>query len=167
MTDHGDRPGDPGGPALMEYEGEKARVVIRRVLRHSPDVVWAAITDPAQVGVWFMAKVSREGGVDGTIEMDFANGLQAKGRVLAWDPPKLYEYEWNVAPGPYSPEGEETVVRWELTPTKDGTLLLLIHRKMTRPLAQTFSHGLTHFTDRLTAHLDGESLPDPPWAPRT
>lgn len=159
----GDPPGSVGGPGLLEIDRERASVVFRRLLRHPIEEVWAAVTEPAQVEAWFMAKVRREDAPGGRLEMQHPNGTHAKGRVLEWRPPHTYEYEWNLPAGPTRPEGEASIVRWELSPTRDGTLLVLSHRKLTRATAEVFVRGLSVFLDRLAAHLDGMALPDPPW----
>jgi uncharacterized protein YndB with AHSA1/START domain len=159
-----DAPGSVGGPGLLRVDRSKASIVFRRQLRHPIQEVWAALTDPTQVAAWFMAKVHREDAPGGRIEMDFENGVRATGRVLEWRPPRVYEYEWNLAPEPTHPQGEASIVRWELTPSEGGTLLVLTHQKLTRPTAETFVRGLGVFLDRLSAQLDGAPLPVPPWA---
>jgi len=160
------RPGGPGGPGLLQVEGETASLSFRRLLRHPIAEVWQAVTDPKQIEAWGMVRVTREDSPGGRLDMQYSNGLHATGRVLEWNPPWSYEYEWNVPPGPNLPGGEASVVRWELTPTEGGTLLVLTHRKLTRATAQVFARGLPVFLDRLTARMDGTPPPEPPWAPR-
>jgi uncharacterized protein YndB with AHSA1/START domain len=156
-------PGSVDGPGLLRTEDQKASIVFRRRLPHPIQEVWEAITQPDQVEAWFMAKVTREDAPGGRLEMEHPNGVRARGRVLEWRPPRTYEYEWNLSPGPNNPEGEASIVRWELTPTDGGTLLVLTHRKLTVPTATVFSRGLRVFLDRLSAHLEGTPLPQPPW----
>jgi len=162
--DHG--PGSVGGPGLLEVEEGTASILFRRVLRHPIEDVWAALTDPKQVAVWFLAKVHREDAPGGVLSMEHPNGVRATGRVVEWRPPRVYEYEWNLPPGPNLPAGETSIVRWELTSVPDGTLLVLHHRRLSRPTAEVFARGLSNFLDRLAAQLDGTPLPDPPWLPR-
>lgn len=159
-----DAPGSAGAPGLLEVDREKASITFRRLLRHPVHEVWAAITDPKQIETWFMAKVTREDVRGGRIEMEHPNGVHAKGRVLEWDPPRAYEYEWNLPPGPNLPDGETSIVRWELKPSEGGTLLVMTHRRLSRPTAEVFVRGFKVFLDRLSAHLDGRPLPGPPWA---
>jgi uncharacterized protein YndB with AHSA1/START domain len=93
-------------------------------------------------------------------------GVRATGRILAWEPPRLYEYEWNVAEtGIQQLRGVRTIVRWELTPTQGGTLLVLTHRNLTRAVAAAFKGGLPLLLDRLDAQLDGRPFP-PEWEVR-
>lgn len=158
--------GAVGGPGLVEPDDAKARLTFRRWLRHPVEVVWAAITDPKQLEAWSLATVHREDRPGGKLSMEHPNGVHATGRVLEWDPPRTYEYEWNLAPAPSYPEGEASVVRWELSPRDGGTLLVMTHRRLSRPLAEVFSRGLSSLLDRLSARLDGEPMVDPPWVRR-
>ncbi len=160
-------PGGVGGPGLLRAEGEKASITFRRLLHHPIEDVWEAITDPDQIEEWFLARTRREGSRGGRIEMDLPNGIRATGRVLEWDPPRCYEYEWNLPTGPNSPDGETSVVRWELSPAEGGTLLVVTHRKLSRPAAEIFVRGFATLLDRLAAHLAGAPMPDPPWARAT
>jgi uncharacterized protein YndB with AHSA1/START domain len=155
--------GRVGGPGLLQTDGQKASVLFRRLLRHPIEDVWTAITEPSQIEAWAMVKLTREDVPGGRLVMEHPHNIRATGRVLEWQPPRVYEYEWNLPPGPHQPEGEASVVRWELTPTEGGTLLVLTHRKLTRPTAEVFSRGLRVFLDRLSAQLDRTTLPDPPW----
>jgi uncharacterized protein YndB with AHSA1/START domain len=152
-----------GGPGSIRLDQTTATIVFRRVFRHSIQDVWAAVTDPKQVESWFMARVEREDTNGGELVMDHLNGTRATGRVLEWRPPRAYEYEWNLPPGPDRPEGEASVVRWELSPSDGGTLLVLTHRRLTRATARIFVRGLGDFLDRLSAQLDGRPLPNPSW----
>jgi hypothetical protein len=45
---------------------------------------------------------------------------RSEGTILAWEPPRLFEYEWNVAPVPEMPRGERAIFRFELS--WDGAL---------------------------------------------
>ena len=131
------------------------------MVHHPPEVVWKAITDPNEVRQWFLTEAKVEGRVGGPIEMTTGSyRMHATGRLLSWDPPHLYEYEWNVAPRPSLPEGEESIVRWELRPAEGGTLLTVTHRNLTKRTAGVFREGMEAFLDRLEAQLDGLPLPD-------
>lgn len=158
-------PGSVGGPGLLETDQQSASTTFRRLIRHPIQDVWAAITDPKQIEVWFMAKVRREDARGGSLEMEHPNGVHATGRVREWRPPRVYEYEWNLPPGPNRPDGETSLVRWELSPAEGGTLLVMTHQRLSRPTAELFVRGFKVFLDRLSAHLDHEPPPSPPWVP--
>jgi uncharacterized protein YndB with AHSA1/START domain len=146
----------------LEPDGDRATLVLRRFLPHAPSVVWRAITDPEQIRQWNLTTAVVEGRPDGKV--DFVVGdswVHATGRILTWDPPRVYEHEWNVRGGESRFQSEEhTVVRWELSPRDGGTLLVLTHSGLTRKAAEVFRHGLPGFLDRLGALLDHRPLPD-------
>ncbi|HEV2316107.1 MAG TPA: SRPBCC family protein [Thermoplasmata archaeon] len=147
---HADR--SVGGRAVLE---------LRRFLRHPPERVWTAITDPAELRHWYLSEVHIEGRVGGRVESTTGSfRVRATGRVLAWEPPRLFEHEWNVDPSAGFPKGEVSVVRWELAPFEDGTLLTLTHRDLTPSTARGFRAGAEAFLDRLVAQLDGVPLPE-------
>jgi uncharacterized protein YndB with AHSA1/START domain len=152
-------PASPSGQVLID--GEVATLAFERELPHPPERVWAALTDPEELHRWFMTTATIDGREGGRVEM--VSGVARfhwTGRILAWDPPRLYEYEWNADPRPELPRGEQSVVRWELSPTEGGTRLKLTHRRLTRPTALGFAPGTHAFLDRLSAQLDGTKLPD-------
>ncbi len=87
------------------------------------EVVWSAITDPHEREQWFGETTieAREGGAD-RHGRDRAHRCRPRrkrmtGRILVWDPPHVLEHEWK------QPIVEDGVVRYELHPDGDGTLL--------------------------------------------
>jgi uncharacterized protein YndB with AHSA1/START domain len=149
-----------------ERDGGRATLVLRRFLRHPPSTVWRAITDPEQIRQWFLSTAKIDGRVGGTVEMTLDPvGVRSTGRIVAWEPPRLYAYELTL---PNLPElgatGERNLVRWELTPVEGGTLLVLTQRQLTTKAAEVLKVGLPFFVLRLEAHLDGRPPPD--WTSR-
>jgi uncharacterized protein YndB with AHSA1/START domain len=145
----------------VEYDGDYATLTFSRWVGHPPKDVWSAITDPKQLQGWYMTRALITNGRGGSI--DFISGpshFHATGRILRWDPPNLFEHEWRVDPRPELPSGEESVVRWELAPDRDGTRITLTHQRLTRRTATGFAPGVHAFLDRLAAQLDGEPIPD-------
>ena len=112
MSDRQYTPG-PANVAQVRKEGEKWTLILVRELRHSPEKVWRALTDPAELRQW--------------APFDIAGDLTAAGTTakLTWigapapidtpitrsDAPKVLEY------------GD---IRWELDPTATGTRLTLL-----------------------------------------
>ncbi len=150
------------GPAgKIEFDGDHASLVFERTLHHPPEAVWAALTDPAEMQRWFMTTARIDGRAGGSVDMVSGPArFHWTGKILAWDPPRVLEYEWNVDPRPELPQGEQTVVRWELERSGNSTRLKLTHRRLTRPTALGFAPGTHAFLDRLAAQLDGAPLPD-------
>ncbi len=143
-------------------EGDYATIVFQRVLRHPPEAVWSAITDPEELKEWMMCSWARiDGRVGGRIEM-MAGPPQyhSGGAILRWEPPQVLEYEWKVAPVPEMPRGEDAIFRWELMRQGDSTLLTVTYRRLTKASAGGFAPGLQAFLERLEAQLDGSPLPD-------
>ncbi|KAA9161138.1 SRPBCC family protein [Amycolatopsis acidicola] len=139
----------------LSFDGEYATITFRRRLVHPVDVVWAAITDPAERVHWFGETTID----DGVIEMDPSDPPAAPdakrmtGKILVWEPPHVFEHEWNQRIIGAS------VVRYELTEDGDGTLLTFTHRGLSERNAKGFIPGTHAFFDRMAAHLDGAPLP--------
>src|SRR5438093_1287629 len=105
---------------------------------------------------------AREGG-----SIDYRSGpaqYPGTGKILTWRPPRVFEHEWNVEPRKELLKGEKSIVRWELTPDGDGTILRITHRLLTRPTAIGFTSGIHAFLDRLEDELDG--VPPVDWRTR-
>jgi uncharacterized protein YndB with AHSA1/START domain len=151
----------PLNGTLLE-DGEHATLVFRRVYAHAPERVWAAITTPEGLREWLLCtEAVIEGRVGGRIDMvSGPPGYRSTGKILAWEPPRLLEYEWNVAPVPEMPRGERAIFRYELSPEGEATHLLVTYRRITRQSARGFLPGLHAFLDRLEAQLAGRALPD-------
>ena len=94
-------------------------------LRHPPEKVWRALTDPVLLGEWllpviglelqpgaaFTFKTQPHPGWDGTVHC----------RMLEIDPPRRLSYTWVVGDMVL-----DTVVTFTLTPTASGTRLSLV-----------------------------------------
>jgi uncharacterized protein YndB with AHSA1/START domain len=152
-----------GRAGQLTIEGEKAVLRFERRLPYPIEVVWSAITDPAHRNKWMGETTieAHEGGVIETMPTGPPQPPEQKrmtGRILVWDPPHVFEHEWNQR------IIEESVVRYELSPDGDGTLLRFSHRGLGVSNAQGFLPGTHAFFDRLEAHLAGEAMPN--WAQR-
>ena len=148
-------------------EGDYATLKYERRLAHPREVVWKSITDPKELAIWFNNKAvidARNGGM-----IDFVTGpagFHTTGRILVWDPPRVFEHEWRTAPHPQLPNGEpEAVIHWELARDGDSnTLLTVTFSRLTKSTALEFAPGIHAFLDRLAAQLDHRVLPD--WTER-
>lgn len=145
----------------LTFDGDYATLTFERRIRHPVELVWKALTEPEHLALWYMTKARIEGRQGGSI--DYVTGqaqLHVTGKILTWEPPRVFEHEWNVDPRKDLPKGETTIVRWELTPEGDGTLLRFTHRRLTRQTAIVFAGGMHGFLDRLENQLDGVPLVD-------
>jgi uncharacterized protein YndB with AHSA1/START domain len=145
---------------FIAVEGNHATLTFKRRLQHPIDAVWAAITDPEQRANWFGITMI-DGRVGGTIEM-VAQGpplpseqRTVRGRILVWEPPRVFEHEWHQL------LVEKSVVRYELVAEgDDATILTFTHRGLSLANAKGYVSGTHAFLDRLDAHLNGIDLPD-------
>ncbi|WP_396935144.1 SRPBCC family protein [Mycolicibacterium sp.] len=150
----------------LTVEGDRAALLFERRLPYPVDAVWAAITDPAQRDQWMGTTTidAREGGTIEMVPHSPPIPPQQKtmtGRIRVWDPPRVFEHEWNQ---PILTDTGSGVVRYELTPDGEGTLLRFSHHGLTVRDAEGFHPGTHAYLDRLEAHLGGQPLPD--WAQR-
>ena len=153
---------DESRKGQLVVEGDTATLIFRRILHHAPALVWEAIATPEGLREWLMCSEARiDGRAGGTIEMvSGPPGYRSKGKILRWDPPRVFEYEWNVGPVAEMPFGQNAIFRYELTAQGGSTLLTVTYRRLTKQTASGFLPGTHAFLDRLEAQLDGEPLPD-------
>jgi uncharacterized protein YndB with AHSA1/START domain len=143
-------------------DGETATLSFRRLLHHTPEHVWEAISTPEGLREWLMCtRAVIEARPGGEIELvSGPAGYRSRGKILRWEPPRVLEYEWKVAPVPEMPRGEDAVFTFELRPEGEATLLVVTYRRITVETARGFLPGLHAFLDRLEAQLAGEAPPD-------
>src|SRR5207302_11009268 len=100
--------------AQVRKEGEKWTLILVRELRHSPEKVWQALTDPAHLREW--APFDADGSLDTTgaaVKLTWVGTpTPVETRVTRADAPRVLEY------------GD---IRWELEPSGGGTRLTLWH----------------------------------------
>ena len=102
----------PASGAQVRKDGEKWTLIMVRELRHSPEKVWQALTDPAQLREWAPFDVDANMGRAGTtVKLTWVGtttGIDTK--VTRAEAPRVLEY------------GD---MRWELEPLGGGTRLTL------------------------------------------
>ena len=115
----------PGPANLARIQKDRAQdgedkwtLVLVRELRHSPEKVWEALTDPAQLREWapFEADGSL-GTVGSTVKLTTVAAPRAsvsEARVTRADAPTMLEYNWG-----------DHDMRWELEAVGGGTRLTL------------------------------------------
>ncbi len=104
----------PARGAQVRKDGEKWTLILVRELRHPPEKVWQALTDPAQVREWAPFDVDGSLGTAGaTVNLTWVGTpVPQRTTVTRADAPELLEY------------GD---IRWELEPSDSGTRLTLWH----------------------------------------
>ena len=101
--------------ARVQKDGEKWTLILVRELRHPPEKVWLALTDPAHLREW--APFDAAGSLDSvgsTVTLTWVGtGAAIETRVTRADAPRVLEY------------GD---IRWELEDLVGGTRLTLWHK---------------------------------------
>jgi len=132
---------------VLRIEDGRRSVRFERQLASPPAEVWDALTSPERLARW-LAPGAIGAHAGGGVRLDFGEGGVVTGRVRSWEPPSLLEYEWRF-------EGEtESVVRFELTPAGEGTLLVLDHRALAAGHAAGYSAGWHAYLASLQADLE-------------
>lgn len=140
-----------------------ARIEFERHLEHTRVRVWRAITDQEQLSKWYLCSVEISGGPGGKIDLWFGK-THVYGTIKKWEPPAIFEHEWNIDPHAGLPDGERSIVRWELIEDGKGTIIRLSHSNLTKETALGFSEELDPATsnhiilDRLQAFLNSEPI---------
>jgi uncharacterized protein YndB with AHSA1/START domain len=135
---------------LLPFDGRwELRFV--RSLEHPPAEVWGAVTEPERSATWFPFRIEGECAPGATVRFVSADGGGAafEGEMVACDPPSRWEVRW----------GNDELVRFELEPTRWGTLLTLVNVIDDVGKAARDAAGWHVTLDRLAAHLDHEPAP--------
>lgn len=111
----------PGAAAGAEVrkDGDKWTLVLVRELRHSPEKVWQALTDPASLREWAPFDADRNLASVGPVKLSTVGTPTPQisdTRVTRADAPSVLEYRWG-----------ENDMRWTLEPLAAGTRLTLWH----------------------------------------
>ena len=96
MTDREQYTPGPASGAQVRKVGEKWTLILVRELRHSPEKVWQALTDPAHLREWAPFDADRNLGTVGTTVKLTTVGAPTpqvtETRVTRADAPKALEY---------------------------------------------------------------------------
>ena len=118
MTEREQYTPGPASGAQIRKEGEKWTLILVRELRHSPEKVWQALTDPAHLREWAPFEADGSLGTVGTTVKLTTVGAPTphvtETRVTRADAPKALEYNWG-----------DHDMRWELKAFGGGTRLTL------------------------------------------
>jgi uncharacterized protein YndB with AHSA1/START domain len=113
MTDREPYTPGPASGAQVRKDGEKWTLILVRELRHSPEKVWQALTDPAHLREWAPFEVDGNLDTVGTVKLTWVGTpTPLETRVTRADALKVLEYN---------------DTRWELEAFGGGTRLTLWH----------------------------------------
>jgi uncharacterized protein YndB with AHSA1/START domain len=150
MTDPEPYEPGPARGAEVRKEGEKWTLVLVRELRHAPEKVWQALTDPAQLREW--APFDADGNLGRTGSTVKLTTVGAPGphvtetKVTRAEAPRLLEFNWG---------GND--IRWQLEPHSGGTRLTLWHN-IDRGFISMGAAGWHICLDSLDHHLAGAPI---------
>jgi len=104
-------PGPASGAQIRKSDGEKWTLILVRELRHPPEKVWEALTDPAHLREWAPFEVDASLDKVGTVKLTWmGTPTPIETRVTRAEAPRVLEYGDN---------------RWELEAVAGGTRLTL------------------------------------------
>ncbi|HKS80212.1 MAG TPA: SRPBCC domain-containing protein [Candidatus Acidoferrales bacterium] len=104
-------PGPAYGAQVQRQDGEKWALALTRELRHPPEKVWLALTDPAHLREWAPFDVDGSLANAGTVNLTWIGNPKAiETKITRAEAPRFLEY------------GD---MRWELEPFDGGTRLTL------------------------------------------
>lgn len=146
--------------------GGAFRIRFERVLAHTPERVWAWITEPERLALW-LPGCAIDPRVGGAVSFDFGDEGTATGVVSEAVPPGgqgvgehgveergvlVHSWCWEGVP--------DSVVRWTLEAVPEGTRLTLVHAELLPEPAADFATGWHVMLDALALAADGKSADD-------
>ena len=159
MTDREQYTPGPASGAQVRKDGEKWTLILVRELRHSPEKVWQALTDPAHLREWAPFDADGSLGTAGaTVKLTTVGAPTpqvSETKVTRADAPRVLEYNWG---------GGD--LRWELEAARQrhAPHALAQHRS---PLHLVGRRRLAHLlrcarpVPRRISRLDASSAPTP------
>ena len=156
MTPESGPPTDgPDLAHLADVAAEQAEdgwtLVFVRDLRHPPEKVWAALTEPGRLREWAPFVPDRDLARTGPATLTMIDGdspADTAASVRRAEPPTLLEYTWG-----------DDLLRWELAPAAAGTRLTLRHRVADRDWLPKVAAGWHLCLDVAERLLDGRPVP--------
>jgi len=115
-----DEPYSPGvaGGATIDKDGDKWTLVLVRQLRHAPDKVWTALTEPDQLKQWSPFDADKSLATAGaTVKLTTVGAPSvyvSETVVIRAEAPKVLQFNWG-----------DREMRWELESLAGGTRLTL------------------------------------------
>jgi uncharacterized protein YndB with AHSA1/START domain len=150
MTDREQYTPGPAGGAQVRKDGETWTLILVRELRHSPEKVWQALTDPEHLREWAPFDADRSLGTSGSrvklTTVGAPTPMVSETTVTRAEAPKVLEYNWG---------GND--IRWELETFGGGTRLTLWHNIDRRFIAMGAA-GWHICIDVLERSLAGEPI---------
>jgi uncharacterized protein YndB with AHSA1/START domain len=126
-------------------------ITFHRKSKHSPERLWAAITDPGFVSRWWDRGAARiDLRVGGEYYVDFADGSTLDGTIVRLEPGRLLAYVWGMS-----------VIEWTIEPDGEGSRYTFVDHGNRPPpedadwTSEGVASGYHEGLDGLEALLDG------------
>jgi uncharacterized protein YndB with AHSA1/START domain len=135
--------------ATLLRSGHRPILRFERHLAKPIDVVWSAVTDPAEMRAWFPTRVEiAEWRVGATLthHFDEHDMEPLPGTVLEWDPPHRVSFTW----------GTDTI-GFSLTSTPDGGTTFVLTEELGASIAARNAAGWDTCLDRLQYGVEREA----------
>jgi uncharacterized protein YndB with AHSA1/START domain len=147
MRNRGTYQPGPADVAKVHKDGETWTLVLVKDLRHPPEKVWLALTEPEHLREWAPFDASGDLGKIGTVEVTWAGApASIEARVTRADVFKVLEYE-----------SGGNAMRWELE-ERDGGTRLKLWAVIDRRYIAMGAAGWHIAFDVLQQFLDGEPI---------
>lgn len=140
---------EPGAADLAKVrkDGETWTLVLIKDLRHPPEKVWRALTEPTHLREWAPFDASGDLGKVGTVDVTWVGApAPIETRITRADAPKTLEYELG-----------GKAMRWELE-RRDGGTRLTLWAVIDRPYISMGAAGWHIAFDVLQQLLDGAPI---------
>jgi uncharacterized protein YndB with AHSA1/START domain len=136
----------------LDRAGDRWTLTFTRTYPHPIELVWAAVTEPEHLAVWFPQTIvgDRRAGAPLRFLTTPDGGEGFDGTMVDFDPPRAMELQWGT-----------DRLRIELTPDGDSTRLTLIDTFDELGKAARDAAGWHECLAVLTASLTGAPLPEP------
>lgn len=142
----------PGAANLahVEKQGDDWTLVVVKKLRHAPEKVWQALTDPEELKEWAPYDADQSLGTAGATVKITTVGAPAEHisetKVIRAEAPNVLEFDWGGGR-----------IRWELQAEGQGTKLTLWHN-INRNFISMGAAGWHLCLDVLDLKLDGDPI---------
>jgi uncharacterized protein YndB with AHSA1/START domain len=132
--------------AILTTTGTRPVLRMERRLPHPVEKVWRALTEFDQLQHWFPGAFTGDLVPGGRLHFAPSGPGEdaSEGEVVEVDPPRLLAFTWL-----------NELLRWELTPDGDGTLLVLLHEVDSAVDCASFAGGWTICLASLEVALGG------------
>lgn len=143
------KPG-PATGATIDKEGDKWALVVTRELRHPPEKVWRAITEPEHLREWAPFDADKTLGSGATVKLTTVGAPQehvTETKITRAEEPRLLEYSWG-----------HQEMRWQLDANGSGGTRLRLWHKIPKGFIAMGAAGWHVCFDVLERALAGEPI---------